>query len=419
MDSNGVKKIPNTPQTWLPQTLVPSSSSGADIDPQIVQLANGNVLIAWSAYVGTGYDILGQIYDPFGTQISGQLTLDSGNGAGGSQDSPAITALASGGFMLALHERTPTGFDNLYVRQFDASGTSLARAALALDTLSANALPLSLYPEIAVSSPTSAMAIYQFINAAADSVILGRIWNPTTQAFSGSSFTVFDNAATGDYTWNDITALSNGNYVAVASFSDNVNFYTQVKFSILNSAGAVVQAVTDVSSVLGVTNGNFDPSVTALAGGGFVIAFRNQDASDVDIHFAVYAANGSLVASPTVGAVAAGSSVDDNNEPEVVALSDGGFIVFYDDDGSAAPGIRGERFSAAGSLVGSNFLVAAGEVPSQPSATLLADGAFRLSIRRVERCLQKSSTPVICRVWATCRWPVRRMTMWSAQLAAM
>ena len=60
--------MPNTPVAWLPETLIPSTSSGTDADSHVVQLSNGNVLIVWTAFDDGDYDVWGRILDPFGIQ---------------------------------------------------------------------------------------------------------------------------------------------------------------------------------------------------------------------------------------------------------------------------------------------------------------------------------------------------------------
>jgi Ca2+-binding RTX toxin-like protein len=125
------------------------------------------------------------------------------------------------------------------------------------------------------------------------------------------------------------------------------------------------------------TGGNgdqdIDPSVAALAGGGFVVAWTNEDGVDRDVLFGVFDAAGNALGG---GAVEAGGLgvTDDNNEPVVAGLADGSFVIVYDNDEANRMDV--EHFSASGSSLGSFNFAGAG---ASPSVVDLGDGRFTVT----------------------------------------
>jgi hypothetical protein len=103
--------MPLTPETWLNEFIVNLTATGIQTDPDIIQLANGNILVVWTSFddsgVGSpaGSDIIGQIFDPLGNRIGGEFLVNSSSS--GQNEGPAqIAALPSGGFLSVFEGRT-------------------------------------------------------------------------------------------------------------------------------------------------------------------------------------------------------------------------------------------------------------------------------------------------------------------------
>jgi Ca2+-binding RTX toxin-like protein len=121
------------------------------------------------------------------------------------------------------------------------------------------------------------------------------------------------------------------------------------------------------------------PSVTALSSGGFVVTWTSygQDGSGYGVYGQRYAADGTTLGTEFRVNTA---TYSDQFDPSVTALSSGGFVVTwtsYDQDGSAS-GVYGQRYAADGNVVGSEFLIntTTNNSQEQPSVTALSSGGF-------------------------------------------
>jgi Ca2+-binding RTX toxin-like protein len=168
--------------------------------------------------------------------------------------------------------------------------------------------------------------------------------------------------------------LTNGDVVFVYDFDttdDAIAYSVRNPVTGASTTGGAFVADTD-------SNGDTDSaaSVVALTGGGFVIAWANTDSNDTDILFQRYdnagAAQGALVY------VASDGATDNNNEVHLVALSDGGFLVLWDNDEAGQLSGQGQRYSATGSEVGSVFTFDSSNA-NHVDAELLADGRVALT----------------------------------------
>ena len=123
------------------------------------------------------------------------------------------------------------------------------------------------------------------------------------------------------------------------------------------------------------------PSVTALAGGRFVVTWESNDPGDGSfscIRGRLYKADGTAASNDfIVNTTTTRFQID----PSVTVLADGRFVVTWESndpgDGSASC-IRGRLYNANGSSAGNDFLVNTTATNDQgaPSVTALADGRF-------------------------------------------
>ena len=128
------------------------------------------------------------------------------------------------------------------------------------------------------------------------------------------------------------------------------------------------------------TGYNISPAITNLTGGGFVVSWADDIGSVNSIRAQLYDASGTKVGTEFV-VNAPGHS--DQGLPDVAALTNGGFVVSWDDfnnnsSGFGGPDIEAQIFDAGGAKVGGQFLVNTVTAGFQDFGGVagLADGGF-------------------------------------------
>jgi Ca2+-binding RTX toxin-like protein len=369
--------MPNTPVTWRDQFVVNTTTVNAQFDPDVIQLANGNILVSWTTNdaggLGSpnGNETFAQIFDPGGNKIGGEIRLNNAS-TGGDEQNADLAALPDGGFLVVYHDldnppSVPAGGSNIRLEEFDASGNQVTENAAVVIDSGTGGDPNYRNPRVAVSSATSALVVYEEFTASGTRIV-GKIYNPVTDSY-GSQLTLINASGLVDAV-PDVAVLSNGNYVIAATYLQGTD--SAINYTIISSTGGGVKSPTFITGTSGDGEGDREVSITALAGGGFVIAWTNADANDTDVLFRVYDNAGTQIGSGSPGD---NSATNNNNESKVIALADGTFVVAWDND--EAVGINVQHYNATGGLLGTAFVVSADNV-NNISGFGLADGRFAL-----------------------------------------
>ncbi|MDP2803740.1 MAG: hypothetical protein Q8O26_17860, partial [Phreatobacter sp.] len=354
--------MPNVPVSWL-QEFVVAPAGGSVSRPTMIQLSNGNMLVAWHSSNDTGpgapagRDIIGQVFDPLGNRVGTEFRVNQFSQLGNEQ-LVSLAALPDGGFTAVYESQASNGVRSIFLDQFNALGTVSNGSTVEID-FSTNAPNVS-NPRMAVMNATTAMVVYERFESGINKVI-GKIYNPTTGTY-GPEIVVSDSAegATGP----EVAVLSSGKYAVVMRIggSDPSIIYT-----IYDSAGAFLSAFVVPNTDANLIN-EIDPDITALDNGRFVISWTRQG-SATDVGWQMFDESGAVSAPDYVGT---GSFTNNNNESSVTALADGNFVVVYDDDQTS--GLRVEHVSSQGVVLG--VFMIAGPDPSQPTVVGLEDGRF-------------------------------------------
>ena len=370
--------MPDTPALWLSEFTANLTTTNNQSTPRITQLANGTILVTWTSNdpggVGSpaGFDVIGQFFDPLGTRIGAEFLVNSTFTANFERDAD-VAALANGGFV-AVYEDFSSGTNGaIRLTQRDAAGAAVRSVTIEADTVPGGS-PTYADARVAVSSATSALVVFREFETNGDTRILGRIYDPATGTVGAQISLLNTDGQNGAIA---VAVLGNGNYViACASFasatSDSV-----ISYRIVNASGGNVLGSTQISDTI--SGPGFlenTPSVTALTGGGFVIAWGRGDLGDDDILVRIFSASGVEQGSAiTLGSAGQG---DDNLTPSVVALADGSFVVLWDNN--ALGTIQAQHVSAAGLPLGDEMTVAAGSgTGGFPDAQLLGDGRIAVT----------------------------------------
>ncbi|MBD0272274.1 MAG: DUF4214 domain-containing protein, partial [Acetobacteraceae bacterium] len=117
------------------------------------------------------------------------------------------------------------------------------------------------------------------------------------------------------------------------------------------------------------------PVITALANGGFVAAWVGPGTNGVEIRARRYAADGAAAGDEfVVNTTQAG----EQKAPAVTALAGGGFVVAWSGPGADGPDIFAQRYAADGTAAGPELRVNTGIAGDQlrPTVSALKDGGF-------------------------------------------
>ena len=367
-----------TPLKWLPATFV-SGSADDDNYPSITQMTNGNIVVAYTTASPDapadqpGTDILIQIYNPLGETVGDLVRINTMRSAD-DESSVRITALEGGGFMatyldLEVNFGPPVTYNTDIVFQvYDADGVS-QRSDVIVD--GADELTLeNLSPQVASQSDASSIVVWEQNNEH----VVAKLVTPSS-GFVSSEIVIFSGStgvAGESVRGVSVTALAGGTSYVVAWGNENAGINDSVQFrtvGLLGNLGSIITVANTLAE-------NYDPAVTALTGGGFVVSWTGDDSggSDTGVRARVFDATGAFVGGLlTPATTTAGNQLDST----VVALGDGGFVVLWADQLTAD--LHGQRYSAAGAEVGGEFNIDTSGPVSSPDAVLLEDGRIAIS----------------------------------------
>lgn len=301
-----------------------NSQTNPEVRPTAAGLVNGGFVVIWQDFSGT-------LGDASGSSIKAQLFTTDGSKDGpeflvntqtsGFQQLPTVTSLNNGGFVVT--------WQDLSGSLGDASGNSIKAQLFA---------------------PGGSKVGSEFL---VNTQTLSSQSVPTTTGLANGGFVI---------TWQDTSGT-----LGDASGSS-------IKVQVFSASGAKVGSETLVDAN---TAGNQTvPTITGLANGGFVITWQDTsgtlgDDSGSSIKAQLFTADGAKVGSEFL--VNSQTIVNDQVTPAVTALSNGDFIVAWQNAGD----IRARVFAADGSDLGDEFAVDA-ETGSQPKITALGNGGFAI-----------------------------------------
>jgi Ca2+-binding RTX toxin-like protein len=358
--------MPLIPATWLDEFTVNLTTANTQANPRITHLASGNILVVWDSDDDSGvsnafgHDIIGQLFNPLGDRIGGEFLVNS-TAAGRTETTPDIAALPSGSFLSVFEQASSTGLRDIILTEHDATGAVTNTQDVFLDT-SVDGAEDGFNPRVAVHSDSSALIVWSGTEVGGDSRIMGRIYNSVTNSL-GSTIDLIDLAGTN--VTPSVTVLPNGNYVVAAAtvtaFGDSV-----ITYKIVDQAGDSVLSRTLVGDTIDNGRGESAPNVAALSGGGFVITWTSTEGDTIRarVYDAAGVAQGSEIS-------AGSSSVGTFEGANVVALGDGGFMIFVDIGNGFE--VRGDRYDSSGDAV-SSIVIATGAASGDVDAELLSDG---------------------------------------------
>ena len=290
-------------------------TSYSQTNPSVAAIGDqGNYVVIWHSQYqdGSGYGVYGQMYNPIDDPIGEEFRVNSYTSSEQqvrSQD--AVTGLEDGGFVVTWMDASGhsggSGWD-VRAQRYDDSGTPVGE-------------------EVRVNTYTS-----------------NSQYNPSVSSLSDGGYVI---------TWEDHGSASHG--------GTGHDIYGQRFGADGQPAGPNFMINDEVSG------NQYEPNVTGLANGRFIVTWRDDDGSShkdadgvagsgQDVWARVFNADGSeAIAGFRVNTYTSRSQ----NDPSVDGFADGSFIITWDSDRQDGSnyGIYGQRYAANGTPDGEEFQI--------------------------------------------------------------
>ncbi|WKL56344.1 cadherin-like domain-containing protein [Asticcacaulis sp. ZE23SCel15] len=335
------------------RVLVNSYTNGDQGGAKVANLTNGGFVVVWSS---TGQDdgatkgVYAQVYSATGVKVGGEVAVNTT--VAGDQSNFAVTGTANGGFAVTWESDGQNGAGVWhYAQAFSGSGTKIGTETL----VNTAAATTGYSPEIAELSGGGYVVTW----TAPDDADTGIF----TQRFDASGNTVGTNAQLNTYApsriYNDqynsvVSNTNDGGYVV--AWSDHDYPTSNIFLKRYDANGVAIGSEVSIGgySTINQRNTIYDVHIDTLANGNFIIAYSGNNyghanPSGYDVTFALHSANGSLLR-PIGPPPAQGAQ----SNPNVKALQDGGFIIWWQ-DATQYEGYLLQRYTAAGDMIGTTY----------------------------------------------------------------
>jgi len=352
------------------QFQVNSVEPGDQVNPVVATDATGRFVVVWTGNETTGPDVSGSSiwarrFGADGKAIGDQFLVNSSTT--GDQLSPAVTMGPTGAFIVTWCSLQSSGdsFYGILGQRYDADGLAVGEEFL-VNSLTAN---VQESPAIALADTGEFIIVWQSIGSGGDDndarSIQARIYEANGTA-SGDQFQV-NTYIDGEQADPDVTALSGGGWIVawynVSGSSGSDDDGRSVQAQQISSTGSLIGAEFQVNSYT--TSHQYEPSVSALPDGAFVIVWTSDGSDGTDTDYAVLGQRYDGDALPV------GNEFQVNTTtlsyqclPSVAAMNDGTFFVVWrsgEYSGGSPDGddyaISGQAFASDGTPTGVEFLV--------------------------------------------------------------
>lgn len=352
-----------------PETLVNSTTAAAQSGSAIAQLPDGGSIIVWQS----GSEVRAQFLDASSQPVGPELLVGtiSPSSYYGFLDSVSVSVLQDGQIAVVWGEANDSydswDYSYVHIQLLDASGSPTRGVISSTGYSSASELPTAVVP---VGDDMFAV-----------------LWNDggaRVQTYTLDGTAVGSPILLGGGTGIAATSLASGGFVATwaeyASTGPDPSGY-HVSAQLFDAAGQLVGGEFIVNTTT--VGMQWIPTVTALEGGGFVIAWTDSSGADGDssgyqIRAQVYDSTGAKVG---IEFRVNSTTLGDQTDAVIAALPNGGFVVAWSDRSGVggdtqAWSIKAQFYDSAGNPVGSEFLVNEETLHSQtePGIEVLPSG---------------------------------------------
>ncbi|WP_201832017.1 cadherin domain-containing protein [Microvirga zambiensis] len=320
--------------------------------PSVTTLADGGWITAWSGPDGDGTGIFIQRFNAAGERVLDNIQVNTQTAS--DQYSPVIAALPYGGWVVAWHD---TSDDALHLQRFSDGGSpvgaerTIAGVLAGDQNISITGLPDNSW--VVTWSSTTREIMQQRFNDGGQVTAATLVYRSPATDEDYSSVSALKGAVEGEVA---------GWVVVWSSSRDNVSYIGAQTF---NANGAAVGRPFRVGPEDG--RQHIQPKVAALADGGWVVTWQVA-ASETgnDLYQQVFNGNGTQ---RTLAALVSHVMAGDQHEPSVTALADGGWVVSF----TSVEGIVQRHYDPLGRTIGPDVVVAAGPGNQRAGVTALPD----------------------------------------------
>ena len=361
---------------------VNTQTAGSQAESSVTALNDGGFVVTWTSagQDGDGNGVYGQRYNASGAKVGGEFQVNTDTI--GNQQWSSVAALPDGGFMVTWSSQGQDGSGwGVYGQRFDASGVAVGgefrlNATTAGDQIArANAL----------GEPTAVLTDGTLVSTwggnGTEEVFMRLFDVPSTVPQEDQPFylnlTVALTDSSETITGVTLSGLPNGFTISDGTNTVTSDGVTPITVTGWTLTGLTVTPAADWSGALtlsaSATSADGTDTATTVETLSVTVA-PVADAPSVALEVAV-------VPQPLTGDFQVNTTtVRDQYEPTVAALSDGGFVVTWNSarqDGDST-GIYGQRFDASGTPVGNEFRVNTYTTSSQDQSAItgLDDGGF-------------------------------------------
>ena len=347
-----------------------STTTNEQYSPTIAALADGRFVMSWfSADNGSNYDIRARVFNADGSAVGNDFVASTSNA--NNQFNPTIAALADGRFVMSWYSRDNGSNYDIRARIFNADGSATGSDFVA-GTTNANSQES---PTISVLADGQFVMSWQSNDNGSNYDIRARIFNADGSAvgpdFVASTSNAYDQFSP------TIAALADGRFVMSWQSSDNgSNYDIRARLFYADGTAAAPDFVASTSNA----SSQSLPSIAALADGRFVMSWYSFDnGSNNDIRARIFNADGTAAGPDFVaGTTNANSQL---NSTIAALADGRFVMSWQSNDNGSNTDIRARIFNADGTAAGNDFVVSTSNANSQllPTIAALADGRFVMS----------------------------------------
>jgi hypothetical protein len=327
---------------------VPSELIGRKFGPSLAALGDGRFVAVWASDLddSSSFDVYARIFDGSGTPIGSEFRINTTTAGG--QVRPAVAPLDDGGFVVTW---TSTDADRagIYGQLYNASGTVRGTE------FRVNATTVDAQDSSHVTTLADGGFLVNWRSRGQDGSE-GGIYAQRYNATGGTVGVEFkiNNWTYLEQSYGSAVGLTDGDFVVTWTSFATDNFRNGIYAQRFNADGT-----RDGEEFRVNTTTHLDQQFAAIAAtkdGGFVIAWES-DGQDGD-SYGIYAQRYDASGRPAGGEFRVNSvTTARQDDPSITALADGGFLVIWRTSDSYSSSMKGQRFDASGVPVGTEFLL--------------------------------------------------------------